>query len=138
MSLVNYLPPLSSRLIGSQPDSGSPSVWSCGVSVPWLLRVGLSTSNGAGTDRSVVKTPHQVWGLRFTMAIFEASTFSGTHVSITSTMPVRSDHQYILGSWYKDSELGARTAVVRFYLSPCSGSDHSLLPLLKSERSFQV
>ncbi|KAK4686085.1 MFS transporter, ACS family, pantothenate transporter, partial [Tremellales sp. Uapishka_1] len=44
-----------------------------------------------------VKTPHQVWGIRFAQALFEASTFSGTH--------------YILGSWYKDNELGKRTAV---------------------------
>lgn len=37
--------------------------------------------------------------IRFVMAIFEASTFSGTH--------------FILGSWYKDKELGKRSAVVR-------------------------
>lgn len=35
--------------------------------------------------------------IRFTQAIFEASTFSGSH--------------YILGSWYKDDEIGKRTAV---------------------------
>ncbi|KAL1413284.1 hypothetical protein Q8F55_001040 [Vanrija albida] len=39
----------------------------------------------------------QVFAIRFVQALFEASTFSGTH--------------YILGSWYKDSELGKRTAV---------------------------
>ncbi|RSH94945.1 hypothetical protein EHS25_000029 [Saitozyma podzolica] len=44
-----------------------------------------------------VHTPHQVWGIRFVCGIFEASTFSGTH--------------YILGSWYKDRELGKRSAV---------------------------
>ncbi|EAL20823.1 hypothetical protein CNBE1850 [Cryptococcus deneoformans B-3501A] len=44
-----------------------------------------------------VKTPHQVWGIRFVQALFEASTFSGTH--------------YILGSWYKNGELGKRSAV---------------------------
>jgi ACS family pantothenate transporter-like MFS transporter len=47
--------------------------------------------------RAVVHTPHQVWGIRFVCGIFEASTFSGTH--------------YILGSWYKDRELGKRSAV---------------------------
>ncbi|BEJ12518.1 hypothetical protein CspHIS471_0209780 [Cutaneotrichosporon sp. HIS471] len=44
-----------------------------------------------------VKNPHSVMAIRFVMAIFEASTFSGSH--------------YILGSWYKDEELGKRTAV---------------------------
>lgn len=27
-----------------------------------------------------VKTPQQVWAIRFVQALFEASTFSGTHV----------------------------------------------------------
>nr|ODN91138.1 MFS transporter, ACS family, pantothenate transporter [Cryptococcus depauperatus CBS 7841] len=44
-----------------------------------------------------VTHPHQVWAIRFVQALFEASTFSGTH--------------YILGSWYKDYELGKRSAV---------------------------
>lgn len=35
--------------------------------------------------------------MRFVQAIFEASTFSGSH--------------YILGTWYRDNELGKRTAV---------------------------
>lgn len=47
-----------------------------------------------------VSNPGQVMGIRFVMALFEASTFSGSH--------------YILGSWYKDSELGKRTAVSDF------------------------
>lgn len=47
-----------------------------------------------------VTNPSQVMGIRFTMALFEASTFSGSH--------------YILGSWYKDAELGKRTAVSVF------------------------
>lgn len=44
-----------------------------------------------------VTSVHQVFAIRFVQALFEASTFSGTH--------------YILGCWYKDSELGKRTAV---------------------------
>ncbi|OCF32251.1 MFS transporter, ACS family, pantothenate transporter [Kwoniella heveanensis BCC8398] len=44
-----------------------------------------------------VKTPHQVWGLRLIQGFFEASTFCGTH--------------YVLGAWYKDGELGRRSAV---------------------------
>ena len=46
---------------------------------------------------SVVKTYQQVWAIRFIQGFFEASTFSGTH--------------YLLGCWYKDEELGKRTAV---------------------------
>ncbi|WVQ79336.1 hypothetical protein IAT38_001433 [Cryptococcus sp. DSM 104549] len=44
-----------------------------------------------------VTHPHQVWGIRFVQALFEASTFSGTH--------------FVLGSWYKNGELGKRSAV---------------------------
>ena len=53
----------------------------------------------------------QVWGIRFTAGVFEASTFSGTH--------------YILGSWYRDYELGKRTAVVGFNPSCLSHTDSS-------------
>ncbi|OCF77942.1 MFS transporter, ACS family, pantothenate transporter [Kwoniella mangroviensis CBS 8886] len=66
----------------------SPRFWFPFCMVAW----GLCTLGTAWA-----KTPHQVWGIRFTQALFEASTFSGTH--------------YILGSWYKDHELGKRSAV---------------------------
>lgn len=57
-------------------------------------------------------------GIRFTQALFEASTFSGTHVSwIGLNNCVAADNQYILGSWYKTGEFGKRSAVVRL-LSP--------------------
>ncbi|KAL7420600.1 hypothetical protein Q5752_004551 [Cryptotrichosporon argae] len=65
-----------------------PRVWFPFCVFAWgLLTLGLA----------FVTTPHQVWGIRFVQALFEASTFSGTH--------------YILGSWYKDHELGKRTAI---------------------------
>jgi MFS family permease len=41
--------------------------------------------------------PWQIMVIRFFQAIFEASTFVGC--------------QYILGSWYKEEELGKRTAI---------------------------
>ncbi|WWC65719.1 uncharacterized protein I303_108341 [Kwoniella dejecticola CBS 10117] len=66
----------------------SPRFWFPFCMVAW----GLCTLGTAWAT-----TPHQVWGIRFTQALFEASTFSGTH--------------YILGSWYKDYELGKRSAV---------------------------
>ncbi|KAL1410735.1 hypothetical protein Q8F55_001677 [Vanrija albida] len=44
-----------------------------------------------------VKNVHQVYALRFVQALFEAAVFSGSH--------------YIYGSWYKEVELGARTAI---------------------------
>ncbi|OCF37148.1 MFS transporter, ACS family, pantothenate transporter [Kwoniella heveanensis BCC8398] len=66
----------------------SPRFWFPFCMVAW----GLCTLGTAW-----VTHPHQVWGIRFTQALFEASTFSGTH--------------YILGSWYKDHELGKRSAV---------------------------
>lgn len=52
---------------------------------------------GVADFRPVVKTYQQVWAIRFIQGFFEASTFSGTH--------------YLLGCWYKDEELGKRTAV---------------------------
>ncbi|KAG9077414.1 hypothetical protein FRC06_008921, partial [Ceratobasidium sp. 370] len=41
---------------------------------------------------SAVKTPGQLYAVRFLQALAESSTFSGAH--------------WLLGSWYKDSELG--------------------------------
>ncbi|KAK8849531.1 hypothetical protein IAR55_004865 [Kwoniella newhampshirensis] len=66
----------------------SPRFWFPFCMVAWgLCTLGLAW----------VKSPHQVWGIRFVQALFEASTFAGTH--------------YVLGSWYKDYELGKRSAV---------------------------
>ncbi|VUC26101.1 unnamed protein product [Clonostachys rosea] len=44
-----------------------------------------------------VQHPWQIMAIRFFQAIFESSTFVGCH--------------YILGSWYKEEELGKRTAI---------------------------
>jgi MFS transporter, ACS family, pantothenate transporter len=44
-----------------------------------------------------VSRPWQIMAIRFIQAIFEASTFVGCH--------------YVLGSWYKEEELGKRTAI---------------------------
>lgn len=50
--------------------------------------------------------------IRFVQAIFEASTFSGSHVSRPILDVVAATNsKYILGSWYRDNELGKRTAV---------------------------
>ncbi|ORY23115.1 major facilitator superfamily domain-containing protein [Naematelia encephala] len=66
----------------------SPRIWFPFCGACWgLLTIGLA----------FVKHPHQVWGLRLIQGIFEASTFTGTH--------------YVLGAWYRDGELGRRTAV---------------------------
>lgn len=46
---------------------------------------------------SAVKTPGQLYAIRFLQALAESSTFSGAH--------------WLLGSWYKDSELGKRSAL---------------------------
>ncbi|KAG8722530.1 hypothetical protein FRC08_001044 [Ceratobasidium sp. 394] len=46
---------------------------------------------------SAVKTPGQLYAVRFLQALAESSTFSGAH--------------WLLGSWYKDSELGKRSAL---------------------------
>ncbi|KAI0053063.1 MFS general substrate transporter [Auriscalpium vulgare] len=46
---------------------------------------------------STVTSVHQIFGIRFVQGIAESSTFAGTH--------------YILGSWYRASELGKRSAV---------------------------
>lgn len=43
------------------------------------------------------KTPEQVMAIRFLQALFEASTFTGCH--------------WILGSWYKEDELGKRSGI---------------------------
>ncbi|EXJ80756.1 hypothetical protein A1O3_07040 [Capronia epimyces CBS 606.96] len=44
-----------------------------------------------------VHSKQAIMGLRFVQALFEGSTFVGTH--------------YLLGSWYKDPELGKRTGI---------------------------
>jgi MFS transporter, ACS family, pantothenate transporter len=44
-----------------------------------------------------VHRPWEIMVIRFFQAIFEASTFVGCH--------------YVLGSWYKEEELGKRTAI---------------------------
>ncbi|QRW18604.1 major facilitator superfamily transporter [Rhizoctonia solani] len=46
---------------------------------------------------STIKTPGQLYAIRFIQALAESSTFSGAH--------------WLLGSWYKDSELGKRSAL---------------------------
>ncbi|QRW04622.1 major facilitator superfamily transporter [Ceratobasidium sp. AG-Ba] len=46
---------------------------------------------------SAVKTPGQLYAIRFLQALAESSTFSGAH--------------WLLGSWYKDAELGKRSAL---------------------------
>ncbi|CAE6413867.1 unnamed protein product [Rhizoctonia solani] len=46
---------------------------------------------------SAVKTPGQLYAIRFIQALAESSTFSGSH--------------WLLGSWYKESELGKRSAL---------------------------
>lgn len=43
------------------------------------------------------KTPQQVMAIRFLQALFESSTFTGCH--------------WILGSWYKEAELGKRSGI---------------------------
>ncbi|CAE7137852.1 unnamed protein product [Rhizoctonia solani] len=46
---------------------------------------------------STIKTPGQLYAIRFIQALAESSTFSGAH--------------WLLGSWYKESELGKRSAL---------------------------
>ncbi|EXJ90309.1 hypothetical protein A1O1_03408 [Capronia coronata CBS 617.96] len=44
-----------------------------------------------------VHSKEAIMGIRFAQSLFEGSTFTGTH--------------YLLGSWYKDEELGKRTGI---------------------------
>ncbi|CCF51216.1 putative FEN2 - Pantothenate permease [Ustilago hordei] len=46
---------------------------------------------------AATKTPEQVMAIRFLQALFESSTFTGCH--------------WILGSWYKEEELGKRSGI---------------------------
>jgi len=46
---------------------------------------------------SAVHNVQQIYAIRFFQGVSEASTFVGTH--------------YILGSWYKPSELGKRSGI---------------------------
>lgn len=52
---------------------------------------------GLSACTAAAKTPQHVMVIRFFQAIMESSTFSGTH--------------YILGSWYKEDEIGKRSAI---------------------------
>ena len=67
---------------------------------------------GYVTHNLVCTTPQQVWGLRFVQGVFEASTFTGTHVSHAQILQGSVSYwQYVLGAWYKDGQLGRRSAV---------------------------
>ena len=46
---------------------------------------------------AAAQKPHDIMAIRFFQAIFESSTFVGTH--------------YILGSWYTEKELGKRSGI---------------------------
>ncbi|CDU23360.1 probable FEN2-Pantothenate permease [Sporisorium scitamineum] len=46
---------------------------------------------------AATRTPEQVMAIRFLQALFESSTFTGCH--------------WILGSWYKEEELGKRSGI---------------------------
>ena len=66
----------------------APRIWLPSMALLWAL---LSATLAAA------KTPGQVMAIRFFQALAESSTFSGSH--------------YILGSWYKESELGKRSGI---------------------------
>ncbi|KDN53324.1 MFS general substrate transporter [Tilletiaria anomala UBC 951] len=62
----------------------------------WLPSMALIWAGLSGC-LAAVQTPRQVMAIRFLQALAESSTFSGSH--------------YILGSWYKESELGKRSGI---------------------------
>lgn len=82
--------PLRYLRIDSLSGFGSPGVCLLGRSVsfpshvsnPILARRILSSR----LIRTVVHNVHQVWGIRFIQGVFEASVFSGFHVSYLSTL----------------------------------------------------
>ncbi|KAE8256410.1 hypothetical protein A4X13_0g2659 [Tilletia indica] len=62
----------------------------------WLPSMALIWA-GLSMCLAAAKNPGQIMAIRFFQALAEASTFSGTH--------------YLLGSWYKEEELGKRSGI---------------------------
>ncbi|PWN53439.1 MFS general substrate transporter [Violaceomyces palustris] len=62
----------------------------------WLPFCGI-VWGGLSACTAAAKTPQHVMAIRFFQAIFESSTFSGSH--------------WVLGCWYKESELGKRSGI---------------------------
>ncbi|PWY96850.1 MFS general substrate transporter, partial [Testicularia cyperi] len=62
----------------------------------WLPFCGIMWGTLSAT-LAAAKTPQHVMVIRFFQALFESSTFTGCH--------------WVLGSWYKESELGKRSGI---------------------------
>jgi len=56
--------------------------------------MGIQCSGEMFLTPAVVTNPHQVMAIRFVQAIFEASTFSGSHVSETTTRVIVGLHAH--------------------------------------------
>ncbi|KAJ8515973.1 hypothetical protein ONZ45_g6660 [Pleurotus djamor] len=74
---------------------------------------------------SAVSNVQQIYGIRFIQGMAESSTFAGTH--------------YILGSWYKPSELGKRSGIFTssgLVGTLCAASRRAKFSLLTSGNRF--